>query len=82
MKKGRNWLQLYVDAMTEKDPYKRLALVRELRELPRADESDDLFEAVSENESPGAYSCRQPEKHKKNVMRRSQAGRSGQMKRS
>jgi hypothetical protein len=28
--KRRSWLQLYVDAMTEKDPYKRLALVREL----------------------------------------------------
>ena len=36
-----NWLQLYVDAMTEKDPYKRLALVRRLREVPRHDESDD-----------------------------------------
>lgn len=28
--KRRSWLQLYVDAMTEKDPYKRLTLVREL----------------------------------------------------
>ena len=37
----KNWLQLYVDAMTEKDPYKRLALVRRLRQVPRHDESDD-----------------------------------------
>jgi hypothetical protein len=35
-------LQLYVDAMTEKDPYKRLALVEELRKLPRHDESEDM----------------------------------------
>ena len=38
---SKNWLQLYVDAMTEKDPYKRLALVRQLRQVPRHDESDD-----------------------------------------
>ena len=37
----KNWLQLYVDAMTEKDPYKRLALVRRLRQVPRHDESDE-----------------------------------------
>jgi len=37
----KDWLQLYVDAMTEKDPYKRLALVRQLRRIPRFDESDD-----------------------------------------
>lgn len=37
----KNWLQLYVDAMTEKNPYKRLALVRQLRQIPRHDESDD-----------------------------------------
>src|SRR5690348_12304659 len=37
----KNWLQLYVDAVTEKDPYKRLALVRRLREVPRHDESDE-----------------------------------------
>ncbi|HET8826906.1 MAG TPA: hypothetical protein VFM77_17315 [Terriglobales bacterium] len=37
----KNWLQLYVDAATEKDPYKRLALVRRLREVPRHDESDE-----------------------------------------
>lgn len=40
--KAKTWLQLYVDAMTEKDPYKRLALVQELRKLPRHDESDDI----------------------------------------
>ncbi len=37
----KNWLQLYVDAVTENDPYKRLALVRRLREVPRHDESDE-----------------------------------------
>ena len=37
-----NWLQLYVDAMTEKNPYKRLALVRQLRQIPRHDESEEL----------------------------------------
>ncbi|HET9408368.1 MAG TPA: hypothetical protein VFO39_14095 [Candidatus Sulfotelmatobacter sp.] len=26
---------MFVDAMLEKDPYKRLALVRELREMPK-----------------------------------------------
>src|ERR1700738_4780628 len=31
---AKTWLQLYVDAMTEKDPYKRLALVEELRKMP------------------------------------------------
>ncbi len=36
-----NWLQLYVDAVTEKNPYKRLELVRRLREVPRRDESDE-----------------------------------------
>src|SRR5215831_5403150 len=40
----KNWLQLYVDAMTEKDPYKRLALVRRLRKVPRHDESDEAPE--------------------------------------
>lgn len=39
---AKNWLQLYVDAMTEKDPYKRLALVRQLRNIPKHDESEDL----------------------------------------
>ena len=37
---SKNWLQMYVDAMTEKDPYKRLAMVRQLRAMPRFDESD------------------------------------------
>src|SRR6266498_409685 len=37
----KDWLQLYVDAATEKDPYKRLALVRQLREVPRFDESEE-----------------------------------------
>jgi len=39
---AKTWLQLYVDAMTEKDPYKRLALVQELRKIPRHDESDEI----------------------------------------
>jgi hypothetical protein len=38
----KTWLQLYVDAMTEKDPYKRLALVQELRKIPRYDESEEI----------------------------------------
>lgn len=38
----RTWLQIYVDAMTEKDPYKRLALVEELRKMPRHDDSDEF----------------------------------------
>lgn len=39
---AKSWLQLYVDAVTEKDPYKRLALVHELRKIPRHDESDEI----------------------------------------
>jgi hypothetical protein len=39
---SKSWLQLYVDAMTEKDPYKRLALVRELRKMPKHDDSEDV----------------------------------------
>ena len=39
---AKSWLQLYVDAVTEKDPYKRLALVQELRKIPRHDESDEI----------------------------------------
>src|SRR5947209_5926713 len=39
---AKTWLQLYVDAMTEKDPYKRLALVQELRKIPRYDESEEI----------------------------------------
>ena len=38
----KSWLQLYVDAVTEKDPYKRLALVQELRKIPRHDESEEI----------------------------------------
>ncbi len=40
---GKSWLDLYVDAMMEKDPYKRLALVRKLRSVPRQGEADDLL---------------------------------------
>ena len=43
---NKTWLQIYVDAVTEKDPYKRLALVRELRRMPRQDESKDFLERV------------------------------------
>ncbi len=39
---GKSWLDLYVDAMLEKDPYKRLALVRKLRSVPRQGESEDV----------------------------------------
>jgi hypothetical protein len=50
MKKGnKSWLQLYVDAMTERDPYKRLALVRELRRIPREKESDEFLAGVIED---------------------------------
>jgi len=41
---AKTWLQLYVDAVTEKDPYKRLALVQELRKMPRHDESDEILQ--------------------------------------
>lgn len=41
---ARNWLQLYVDAVMERDPYKRLALVRELKNLPRTDAPDEEIE--------------------------------------
>lgn len=41
-----NWLQLYVDAMTERDPYKRLALVRELRQIPKHDESEEWMDRI------------------------------------
>ena len=36
-----NWLQLYVDAVMERDPYKRLALVRKLKNTPKDDLSDN-----------------------------------------
>jgi hypothetical protein len=39
---GKIWLDLYVDAMMEKDPYKRLALVRKLRSVPRPGEAEDV----------------------------------------
>ena len=54
---NKTWLQIYVDAMTEKDPYKRLALVRELRRMPRQDESGDFLERV-----PDERSSHQPQK--------------------
>jgi hypothetical protein len=38
---SKTWLQLYVDAVMEKDPYKRLALVQQLRKMPKRDESED-----------------------------------------
>jgi hypothetical protein len=44
---SRTWLQLYVDAMTEKDPYKRLALVKELRKIPRHDDSEDFAQEAA-----------------------------------
>ena len=43
---GKSWLDLYVDAMMEKDPYKRLAMVRKLRSVQRQGESDEV--ALSE----------------------------------
>lgn len=44
---GKNWLDLYVDAMLEKDPYKRLAMVRKLRRVPRQnDEEGGGFDEV------------------------------------
>jgi len=44
----KNWLQLYVDATTERDPYKRLALVRELRQIPKHDESEEWMDRIFE----------------------------------
>lgn len=44
---SKNWLQLYVDAMMEKDPFKRLNLVRELRSLPKEDDSGEAFEPAA-----------------------------------
>ena len=41
---SKNWLQLYVDAMVEKDPFKRLGLVRELNRLPKEDNSGEAVE--------------------------------------
>jgi hypothetical protein len=41
---SKTWLQLFVDAMTEKDPYKRLAMVEELRKMPKPG-SDEVEES-------------------------------------
>lgn len=41
---GKSWLQLYVDATMEKDPFKRLKLVKQLSNLPREDEADEVAE--------------------------------------
>lgn len=41
---SKNWLQLYVDAMVEKDPFKRLGLVRELNRLTKEDNSGEAVE--------------------------------------
>ena len=41
---NKSWLQLYVDAMLEKDPFKRLKLVRQLNSLPKEDDSDQAIE--------------------------------------
>ena len=38
---SKDWLQLYVDATMEKDPFKRLRLVKELNSLQREDNSGD-----------------------------------------
>ena len=40
----RTWLQVYVDAVMERDPYKRLALVRELKSMPRENGSAESFD--------------------------------------
>lgn len=40
-------MQVYVDAVMERDPYKRLALVHELKNMPREDGSGELEEPVS-----------------------------------
>ena len=41
---SKSWLQLYVDATMEKDPFKRLRLVKELNSLPREDNSGEVVE--------------------------------------
>lgn len=46
---AKSWLQLYVDATTERDPYKRLALVRELRQIPKHDESEESLDRALES---------------------------------
>jgi len=35
---------VYVDAVMERDPYKRLALIRELKNMPREEGSGELLE--------------------------------------
>jgi hypothetical protein len=70
----RNWLQLYVDAMTERDPYKRVALVRELRQIPKHDESEEWMDKLFEDRplSKGirsAISARRPAKLKRSRKR-------------
>ncbi len=41
---SKSWLQLYVDATMEKDPFKRLKLVKELSSVPREDDSGEVAE--------------------------------------
>lgn len=41
---SKTWLQLYVDATMEKDPFKRLKLVKELNSVPREDDSGEVAE--------------------------------------
>ena len=54
----KSWLQLHVDAMTERDPYKRLSLVRELRRIPKQVESDEFLNSVIEDST-----IRQPKRN-------------------
>jgi len=44
---SNSWLQLFVDAMTEKDPYKRLALVEQLRKMQKPGSDEVLDEPNS-----------------------------------
>jgi hypothetical protein len=48
---GKNWLHLYVDAVSERDPYQRLSLVRELTRIPRQDEAEELVDRVIDHRS-------------------------------
>ena len=44
---GKSWLDIYVDAMLEKDPYKRLAMVRMLRKSQRQGDAEGAaFEEI------------------------------------
>ena len=45
---SKSWLQLFVDARTEKDPYKRLALVEELRKMQKPGLDEMVDEASSQ----------------------------------